>query len=50
MNDENSNDNNFTFDLEEMKFAMESKKIKVPISALVTDEAFEEWINTVTEE
>jgi len=50
MNNENSNDNDFTFDLEEMKLAMESKRIKVPISALVTNEAFEEWINLDTEE
>lgn len=35
----------FNFDLERMKEAMESPRIKIPASAIATDEAFEAWIN-----
>jgi hypothetical protein len=35
----------FNFDLERMKEAMESPRIKIPDYAIATDDAFEEWIN-----
>lgn len=40
---------NFTFNLERMCKAVESPRIKVPASALSTDEDFEEWLNADTD-
>ena len=35
----------FNFDLERMKKALESKRILIPPEALESDEAFDKWLN-----
>lgn len=35
----------FNFDLERMKKAVEAKRIPIPPDALESDQAFENWIN-----
>lgn len=35
----------FTYDLEQMKTALQSPRIKLPASALLTEEAFNEWLD-----
>lgn len=38
--------NDFNFDLERMKQAVESEKVSIPTEALASFEAFDEWLNT----
>lgn len=35
----------FNFDLERMKKAVESERIPIPPEALESDEAFDKWLN-----
>jgi len=35
----------FTFYLQTMKAAVDSPKIKIPLSALSTDESFDDWLD-----
>ncbi|MFZ2725787.1 MAG: hypothetical protein WAX77_06035 [Methylococcaceae bacterium] len=36
---------NFTFDLESMKQAINSPKVKIPDSAITDDDSFDKWLN-----
>ena len=40
----------FTFDLERMKEAVESKRIPIPPEALTSEAAFDNWLNDDTEQ
>jgi hypothetical protein len=37
--------NDFNFDLDKMKAAVESKRIPIPPEALTSEEAFDKWLN-----
>jgi hypothetical protein len=40
--------NDFNFDLDKMKAAVESKRIPIPPEALTSEEAFDKWLNEDT--
>ena len=42
--------NDFNFDLERMKEAVESKRIPIPPEALTSEEAFDKWLNEDNDE
>jgi hypothetical protein len=42
--------NDFNFDLERMKAAVESKRIPIPPEALESEEAFDKWLNEDNDE
>lgn len=40
-------DKNFTYDLDNMRLAVESDSVEIPREALDSDEAFDEWLNNI---